>query len=143
MKKTKMNNLILLFELLIFILSSFLFLYINPSEDGRMRLIYISIQTVICTGVVFLLRLILGVFKSPKGENPSFPIVNLKILAADIIAMIVIYLIQRMVPEPMRITFLQIVFVIGFNLIVAAFSRIVYQAIYDWCEPYDKQWEEK
>lgn len=144
--RNKLYTLLLLFEILVFVLSAFLLLYVNPSEVGRMRGIYIIMQVFLCAVCVFAFRALFGVFKKVKErENPRFTTVNLKILAADLLAFIIIYLIQKLLPNftpPVRINFVQEACIIGFNLIVAVCVRMVYQAIYDWCEPYDRQWDD-
>ena len=136
---------IIYFDLFVFISSTFIYLYFNPSEVGRIRLIYIGLQVLICLSCVFAVRCVFKIYKKlEEFQNPKYHYLNLKLFISDFIAGILIYIIQLLIPDtpPVRISFVQIAVIIGFNLLIGLFLRSVFQCMYEWCESVNKEWTE-
>lgn len=136
---------IIYFDLFAFISSAFIYLYYNPSEVGRIRLVYIGLQVLICVVCVFSVRCVFGIYKKIGAlHNPKYHFLNLKLFVSDFIAGIMIYIIQLLIPDtpPVRISFVQVAIIIGFNLLIGLFLRSVFQCIYEWCNGFDKEWTE-
>lgn len=145
--KTKKDILsqIIYFDLFAFVSSTFIYLYYNPSEVGRIRLIYIGLQVLICVVCVFAVRFVFKIYKRREAfQNPKYHFLNLKLFVSDFIAGIMIYIIQLLIPDtpPVRISFVQVAIIIGFNLLIGLFLRSVFQCIYDWCSDIETEWTE-
>ena len=139
----KLPSKVLYFDLFLFYTSSFIFLYYSPSYEARILLIYIGMQLLICSIVVFVFRVLFRIYKPMRySESPGFHILNLRLFVSDFFSGIVIYIIELLLPATpsMRISFLQVAIIVGFNLLIGSFIRSVYQCVFDWCEEVGKKW---
>jgi len=134
----KSGILAMLVDALFLVLSTFFFLYVNPSENNRPRLIYIGLQVCIMLVCVITSRVILGVYRHNFRDNQiRFSRINLCIVAADAASFVVIYLIQLVIPSgPIRIKFVQDACIVGLNLMMAITSRTLCQSVYEYAEEY-------
>ena len=138
MKNGLKTKLLIASDVIIFGVSTFLFLYYNPSGHIRKRLIYIAMQIVICSLILFLSRLLIGVYKHNFDEfNRTFSHIILKVLCSDVLAAVVMYVIQKFVlPDLIKLKFVQVACISGFNLLYAISSRTVFQALLDCSEEF-------
>lgn len=138
MKNGLKMKLLIASDVIIFDISTFLFLYYNPSEHVRKRLIYIAMQIVICGLILVLSRLLIGVYKHNYDEfNRTFSHTILKVLCSDIIAAVVMYLMQKLVlPDLIKLKYVQIACISSFNLLYAISSRTVFQSLLDCAEEF-------
>ena len=120
---------IMLIDIACLLVSGFFFLYISPSIEMRQRLIYIGPQILFCAVFVFASRFLVGVYKEyyidAGGRNLATMYMHL--IIADAIACLLYYLLQLLLPEPMRITLIRLVDIVIFNLLEAIVCRLCYQ----------------
>jgi len=130
-----------LFDIVGFMTTTTVFLVVNPSEHGRLRLIYIALQVLLCTLIVFLSRLCFKVYKKPVDTFDLATHDDILVLLSDLTAGIVIYLIQLLIPDilSIRISFVQIACIMGINLLIAAYGRKLFRAILLFCKHYSDQ----
>ena len=137
MKKIRRHIFVL--DIVILVLSGFIFLYLSPSVEVRQRLIYIIPQMFACAVLVFGSRFVCGVYKEIHFEagislNPRLFI---KLIVADVLSGIVFYLVQLIIPAgPIRITFVRVACIIGFNLLGAMLIRLMYQSVFEFASEY-------
>ena len=138
---TNLKKKFLATDVLLLLLSVFVFLYISPSEEFRPRLIYIAPQALICAVCVFSLRFLIGVYKEyfHDVDGSMYSRVYIHLIIADLIAGTVFYFIQFLLPEAMRITFVRIVCIIVFNLMEAIISRLFYQSGFESSNENDRK----
>ena len=119
------------YDMAILLFAVMFFLYLSPSTEGRMRLIYIAMQTAICAVCVFGARLLTGVYRQILRYGGSRMYISL--ILADVGAGILYYIAQLIIPEgPARITFLRAMCIITLNLLAAVSSRLIYQYVFEY-----------
>ena len=131
---TKQKKTMLLVDIVMILISCFIFLYLSPSTEVRQRMIYIIPQTILCMVLVIVSRLIVGVYKEYFHDvnGGMYTMVYIHLIIADVIAGVVFYLVQLIIPEgPIRITFIRVVSIILFNLMESIIYRLVYQSGYE------------
>ena len=119
------------YDLPMLLLAVFFFLYINPSDYGRQRIVYIAMQFGICAVCIFSARVLSGIYRQILRYWGSQTYIRL--LGSDVAAGAVYYLIQLLLPAgPMRITFVRAECIIAFDLLMAVAARLFYQYIFEY-----------
>ena len=120
---------ILFIDLACILISGFIFLFISPSIEGRQRIIYIVPQVLICAALVIGSRFLIGIYREyfmdVAGRNLS--IMYMQLIIADAVAGVVFYLIQLILPAPMRLTLVRLVCFVVFSLLEAIVCRLCYR----------------
>ena len=120
---------LLLIDAACLLISSFFFLYISPSTEGRLRFVYIIPQIALCAVCVFSSRFLVGVYKEyfTDADGKNLATLYIHLVIADAISCLLYYLVQLLLPEAMRITLVRLVDVVIFNLLEAIVCRLCYQ----------------
>lgn len=140
---SKQKKIMLAVDAIMLLISCFIFLYISPSREVRQRLIYIVPQIAVCAVCVFASRALFGIYREYFHDvnGGMYTRVYIHLILSDLIAGVVYYLIQLVIPAgPIRVTFIRVVCIILFNLMEAIIYRLIYQSGYEYGkESSDKQ----
>ena len=140
---SKQKKTMLAVDALMLLISGFIFLYISPSREVRQRLLYIIPQIAVCAVCVFTSRSLFGIYREYFHDvnGGMYTRVYIHLILSDLIAGVVYYLIQLVIPAgPIRVTFIRVVCIILFNLMEAIIYRLIYQSGYEYGkENSDKQ----
>ena len=120
---------LMLIDLICVAISAFIFLFVSPSIEGRPRLIYIAPQIALCAGLLFGSRFLFGIYKEyfMDAGGRNLGIMFMQLILADTVAAVVYYLLQKLLPDGMKITLLRLVCVFAFSLLEAIVCRLCMQ----------------